>query len=233
MVHQGIGGVASYWMCFLQQAGGKVYSDQGEPDFNNEMGVSALQTMVDLMPFTDPGSISYVGINDATNVFTAGNAAMMMNWPFMWKPANDPASSKVVGKVGTAILPAGPVTSASIDGTDAYTIAKDSPNPDLSRELIEFYLDPEVQKRQVLDTGWLPIRLSILNDPEVQAAAPYAAVVLEQANYPYDSFVTPDYNEVTTTIGVEIQKALAGSQSAAEAIQNASDQVAEIVKKRQ
>jgi multiple sugar transport system substrate-binding protein len=230
---EGIGGVASYWMCFLQQAGGKVYSDQGEPDFNNEMGVSALQTMVDLMPFTDPGSISYVGINDATNVFTAGNAAMMMNWPFMWKPANDPASSKVVGKVGTAILPAGPVTSASIDGTDAYTIAKDSPNPDLSRELIEFYLDPEVQKRQVLDTGWLPIRLSILNDPEVQAAAPYAAVVLEQANYPYDSFVTPDYNEVTTTIGVEIQKALAGSQSAAEAIQNASDQVAEIVKKRQ
>jgi multiple sugar transport system substrate-binding protein len=229
---EGIGGVASYWMCFLQQAGGKVYNDEGEPDFNNEVGVSALQVMVDLMPYTDPGSISYVGINDATNVFTAGNAAMMMNWPFMWKPANDPASSKVVGKVGTAILPAGPVSSASIDGTDAYTIAKNSPNPELSRKLIEFYLDKEVQKRQVIDTGWLPIRLSVLNDPEVQAAASNAAVVLEQAKYPYDSFVTPDYNEVTTTIGVEIQKALSGSQSAADAIKNASDQVAEIVKKR-
>jgi len=230
---EGIGGVASYWMTFLQQAGGKVYNDQGEPAFNNDRGVSALQTMVDLMPYTDPGSISYVGINDATNVFTAGNAAMMMNWPFMLKPASDPASSKVVGKIGTAILPSGPVTSASIDGTDAYTIAKNSPNPDLARQLIEFYLDKEVQKRQVLDTGWLPIRLSVLNDPEVQAAAPNAAVILEQANYPYDSFVTPDYNEVTTTIGVEIQKALAGSQSAAEAIQSASDQVTEIVKKRQ
>ena len=230
---EGIGGVASYWMCFLQQAGGKMYDDQGQPAFNNEMGVSALQTMVDLMPYTDPGSISYVGINDATNVFTAGSAAMMMNWPFMWKPANDPASSKVVGKVGTAILPAGPVTSASIDGTDAYTIAKSSPNPEMARKLIEFYLDPEVQKRQVLDTGWLPIRLSVLNDPEVQAAVANAAVVLEQAKYPYDSFVTPDYNAVTTTIGVEIQKALAGSQSAADAIKTASDQVAEIIKKRQ
>jgi multiple sugar transport system substrate-binding protein len=230
---EGIGGVASYWMCFLQQAGGKVYDDQGQPAFNNEMGVSALQTMVDLMPYTDPGSISYVGINDATNVFTAGSAAMMMNWPFMWKPANDPASSKVVGKVGTAILPAGPVTSASIDGTDAYTIAKSSPNPEMARKLIEFYLDPEVQKRQVLDTGWLPIRLSVLNDPEVQAAVANAAVVVEQAKYPYDSFVTPDYNAVTTTIGVEIQKALAGSQSAADAIKTASDQVAEIIKKRQ
>jgi multiple sugar transport system substrate-binding protein len=71
-----------------------------------------------------------------------------------------------------------------------------------------------------------------LNDPEVQAAAPNAAVILEQAKNPYDSFVTPDYNAVTTAIGVEIQKALAGSQTAAETIQNASDQVTEIVKKR-
>jgi len=229
---EGIGGVASYWMCFLQQAGGKLYDDQGMPAFNNEAGVDALQVMVDLMPYTDPGSISYVGINDATNVFTSGQAAMMMNWPFMWVPANDPESSKIVGKVGTAILPAGPAGSASIDGTDAYTIAKLSKNQDLARELIEFYLDKEVQKRQVLDTGWLPIRLSVLNDPEVQAAAPNAASILEQAKYPYDSYVTPDYNEVTTAIGVEIQKALAGSMTAAEAIKSASDLVTEIVKKR-
>ena len=229
---EGIGGVASYWMCFLQQAGGKLYGEDGMPAFNNEAGVDSLQVMVDLMESTDPGSISYVGINDATNVFSAGQASMMMNWPFMWKPANDPASSKVVGQVGSAILPAGPAGSASIDGTDAYTITKLSPNPDLSRQLIEFYLDKEVQKRQVLDTGWLPIRLSVLNDPEVQAAAPNAAVILEQAKNPYDSFVTPDYNAVTTAIGVEVQKALAGSQSAADAIQNASDQVTEIVKNR-
>jgi multiple sugar transport system substrate-binding protein len=229
---EGIGGVASYWMCFLQQAGGKLYDDKGQPAFNDEAGVDSLQVMVDLMDSTDPGSISYVGINDATNVFSSGQASMMMNWPFMWKPANDPASSKVVGKVGSAILPAGPAGSASIDGTDAYTITKLSPNPELARKLIEFYLEKEVQKRQVLDTGWLPIRLSVLNDPEVQAAAPNAAVVLEQAKNPYDSYVTPDYNAVTTAIGVEIQKALSGAQSAADAIQNASDQVAEIVKKR-
>jgi multiple sugar transport system substrate-binding protein len=229
---EGIGGVASYWMTFLQQAGGKMYGEDGMPVFNNEAGVAALQVMMDLMESTDPGSISYVGINDATNVFSAGQASMMMNWPFMWKPANDPASSKVVGKVGAAILPAGPAGTASIDGTDAYTISKLSPNPDLSRQLIEFYLDKEVQKRQVLDTGWLPIRLSVLNDPEVQAAAPNAAVILEQAKHPYDSFVTPDYNAVTTALGVEIQKALSGSQSASDALKNASDQVTEIVKKR-
>jgi multiple sugar transport system substrate-binding protein len=229
---EGIGGVASYWMCFLQQAGGKLYGEDGLPAFNNEAGIAGLQAMIDLMPYTDPGSLSYVGINDATNVLLAGNAAMMMNWPFMWKPAQDPANSKIVGKLGGALLPAGPAGTASIDGTDAWTIAATSKNQDLAIKLIEFYLDAEVQKRQVIDTGWLPIRLSVLADPEVQKAAPNAAAVLEQANHPYDSFVTPDYTQVTTAIGTEIQKALAGSQSAKDAIRASADQVTAIVKKR-
>ncbi|MFM7719200.1 MAG: ABC transporter substrate-binding protein [Actinomycetota bacterium] len=230
---EGIGGTASYWMAFLQQAGGTMYDASGNPAFNTPEGVDAMQFLLDLWDAgTDPGSISYVGINDATNVFTSGNAAMMMNWPFMWKPANDPASSQIVGAVGAAILPAGPAGSASIDGTDAWTITNTTEDPELARKLVEFYLDAEVQKRQVLDTGWLPIRLSVLNDPEVQAAASNAAVTLEQAQYPYDSFVTPDYNQVTQAIGSEIQKALQGEQTAAETIQAASDAVAAIVAAR-
>ena len=69
---EGIGGVASYWMAFLQQAGGTMYDANGQPAFDTPEGVDALQVMIDLMPYTDPGSISYVGINDATNVFSAG-----------------------------------------------------------------------------------------------------------------------------------------------------------------
>lgn len=229
---EGIGGTASYWMTHLQQAGGKMYNDDGSIAFNGEAGISALQLMMDLMPSTDPGSLTYVGINDATNVFMAGNAAMMMNWPFMWKPAQDPANSKIVGKMGGALLPAGPAGTASIDGTDAWTITKTAKNPDLCAKLIEFYLDKDVQKRQALDTGWLPIRLSVLADPEVQKALPNAAITLEQAKHPYDSFVTPDYNEVTQAIGTEITKALAGKQSAKEAMAAANDLVTAIVKKR-
>lgn len=228
----GIGGTASYWMCFLQQAGGTMYKEDGSPAFNSEAGVAALQMMVDLMPYTDPGSISYASINDATNVFLAGRASMMFNWPFMWKAMSDPAQSQVVGQIDTAVLPAGPVGTASIDGTDAWTITAASKQPELAEKLVEFYLDADVQKRQVLDTGWLPIRLSVLADPEVQAAAPNAAVVLEQAKNPYDSFITADYNEVTIAVGSEVQQALQGSKTPAEALSAASDAVTAIVKRR-
>jgi ABC-type glycerol-3-phosphate transport system substrate-binding protein len=231
----GIGGVASYWMVFLQQAGGTMYGDDGMPVFNDAPGLDALKLMVDMYTngSTDPGAISYIGINDATNVFTAGNASMMMNWPFMWKPASDPETSQIVDQLGSAILPAGAAGTASIDGTDAWTVANTSANPELAMELIWFYLDPVVQLRQVLDTGWLPIRLSVLGDPAVQEGAPNAAIVLEQAQHPYDSFVTPDYTAVTLAIGTEIQRAMQGAKTPEEALQDASDQVTEIVSQRE
>jgi len=228
----GIGGTASYWMVFLQQAGGKMYGEDGMPVFNGSEGVDALQMMVDLMPFTDPGSISYGSINDATNVLLSGRASMMMNWPFMWNAANDPNQSQIVGKMASAVLPAGPAGTASIDGTDAWTITRSSKNQEKAQQLVEFYLDADVQKRQVLDTGWLPIRLSVLGDPEVQAKAPNAAVVLEQAKHPYDSFVTADYNEVTVAVGTQVQQALQGQKTAAQAIADAHEAVVAIVKRR-
>jgi multiple sugar transport system substrate-binding protein len=229
----GIGGTASYWMAFLQQAGGKMYGEDGLPVFKSDAGIAALQMMMDLMSAgTDPGSISYAGINDATNVLLAGRASMMMNWPFMWNAGQDPKQSQIVGKLASAILPAGPAGSASIDGTDAWVIGKASKNPALARQLVEFYLDAEVQKRQALDTGWLPIRLSVLADPEVQAKLPNAAVVLEQAKYPYNSFVTPDFNQVSQALGTEVQKALQGQKTAAQAMADAQDLVTAIVKRR-
>ena len=136
------------------------------------------------------------------------------------------------GARSSAVLPAGPAGTASIDGTDAWTITKASKNQEKAQQLIEFYLDADVQKRQVLDTGWLPIRLSVLADPEVQAKAPNAAVVLEQAKHPYDSFVTSDYNEVTVAVGTQVQQALQGQKTAAQAIADAHDAVVAIVKRR-
>ncbi len=228
----GIGGTASYWMAFLQQAGGTMYGEDGRPVFNDGPGVEALQLMIDLIPNTDPNSLEHTGIVDATNSFRSGRSSMMMNWPFMWGDLQDLEFSRIARKVGTSILPAGPAGSASIDGSDAWTISALSPAPEIAMKLINFYLDPEVQKQQAIETGWLPIRTSVLRDPEVQEAAPHARALLDQAQHPYDSFLTPDFSAVTAALGSEIQKALRGEKSAAEALSDASDSVASIVNKR-
>jgi multiple sugar transport system substrate-binding protein len=230
---EGIGGTANIWMAYLQQAGGTMYKEDGSVAFDTNEGVDALQLILDLWEAgTEPGSISYVGIADTTNVFTSGKASMMMNWPFTWKPANDPEQSQIAGQLGSAVLPAGPAGTASIDGTDAFTVPLKSRDPELATKLVEFYLSPDVQKAQALDTGWLPIRKSMLADPDVQAAAPNAGVLLQQADAPYDSFVTPDYIEVTQAIGTEIQRAIRGEKSASDAIKDSADAANAIIAKR-
>ncbi len=204
-------------MAFLQQAGGRMYDDAGEPVFDDAAGVDALQLLIDLMPMTAPESMNLVGYADVAARLTAANVAMTFSFPAFWDVLNNGAPAGD-GVIVPAVMPKGPENNATISGVDAWTIAAASPNQDLAAQLIDFYLSSDVQKRQAIDTGWLPARLSVLGDAEVQAANPVAAVVLEQVKSPFDSFVTPNYLAITDAIGREIQKALRGEQSGAQAL---------------
>lgn len=228
----GIGGAASYWMVFLQQAGGTLYDSAGQPAFDNAAGVDALNLMLDLLPSTDPRSLTDMSIVDSTLGLRDGSSSMGMNWPFMWATVQTDPGSPVAGKIANAVLPAGAAGSASLDGCDAWTIAADSKVKREAVELLEFYLDRDVQKQQALLTGWLPIRISVYEDEEIRARLPHAAVVLDQARHPYQSFLTPDYTAVTTAIGNEVLSALRGQKVASAAIKDAAEAVRAIVAAR-
>lgn len=228
----GIGGAASYWMAFLQQAGGTMYGEDGKAAFNTNEGVEALQFMIDLMPFTHKSALTSTGITNATATFMTGGASMMMNWPFMWAVLNDRGSSPVSGLVQTSLLPAGPAGTASIDGADAWAISAKSKQQEMSARLIAFFLSDDIQTQQAVSTGWLPIRRSALVDRRVIEACPYAVVALQQASHPYSSFLTPDYASITNAVGTEIIKALSGKESPKLALAAAARSVNAIVKAR-
>jgi multiple sugar transport system substrate-binding protein len=224
----GIGGVASIWMAFLQQAGGTMYDDAGKPVFDDAPGVDALQFLIDLLPSTASDSLRLAGYNDVAFRMMASTAAMTFSFP-AFSTAMNGGALPGEGRIVPAVMPKGPESNATINGVDAWTIATASPNQDLAAELIAFYLSPDVQKRQAIDTGWLPSRLSVLGDAEVQAANPVAAVLLEQAASPFDSFVTPNYLAITDAIGREIQKALRGEQTASQALSSAKSAVQPLI----
>lgn len=216
----GTGGVASIWMAFLQQAGGRMYDEAGRPVFDDAPGVDALQFMLDLLPMTAAPSLGTSSYRTTAHLMTVHSAAMTFSFPAFWESLNGDAAPGD-GNLVPAVMPKGPENNATITGVDAWTIAATTPNPDLAQQLIEFYLSPEVQKRQAIDTHWLPARRSVLADSEVQASNPMAAVLLEQAESPFDNFITPNYLHITNLIGREIQHALHGQQTAAQALQAA------------
>ena len=209
-----------------------MFAEDGSAAFNSDAGIAALEFMLNLMPYTHQSALSSNSINDATAAFMNGEAAMMMNWPFMWGIVNDRASSPLSGKVRTSLLPAGPAGTASIDGADAWAIGAKASQHELCGRLINFFLSSEIQIEQAITTGWLPIRQSTITDSRLLAACPHAPTVFEQAKHPYNSFLTPDYADITQAVGTEIAKVLAGRMTPKTALANASRSVNAIVKAR-
>jgi ABC-type glycerol-3-phosphate transport system substrate-binding protein len=91
--------------------------------------------------------------------------------------------------------------------------------------LIQFYLDPRVQRQMYAQTGWLPISRSALEDEEFQQRTPHAAAVSQQLRSRIDSSFTPNYDVITRIIGVEVGRALAGEATPLAALRNARDQL--------
>jgi multiple sugar transport system substrate-binding protein len=221
----GSGGLMSHWLIFLLQAGGELFGPDGRPAFVSDAGIAAIDMLKQLLPYADPLSLQHKSIIDATAVFMRGEAAMMMNWAVMHRSLTDPKLSPVADHVITGTLPAGPAGTASIDTGDGWTIDSRTWIPAKAMALIQYYLQPRVQRQMLTLTGWLPISLSALEDPDVQMQAPHAATVRQQLRSRVESGFRPNYDVVTRVIGDEVRTALLGRQTPVEALRSAREQL--------
>jgi multiple sugar transport system substrate-binding protein len=100
-------------------------------------------------------------------MFTQGKAVFHRNWPYAWEIANDPARSKVAGKVGIVPLPAfsGHQSAATLGGWQ-LGISRFSRNTRLAWQFVDFMTSSETQKRIALYTGRAPA-LGAPSRPEI------------------------------------------------------------------
>lgn len=86
--------------------GGRFFKPgSAQPDFNSDAGVKALETMKAMTAFMTP---NYLASNsdDVMNQFQQGKAAMGVLWASRASRMDDPAASKIVGKMAFAAAPA-------------------------------------------------------------------------------------------------------------------------------
>jgi multiple sugar transport system substrate-binding protein len=221
----GSGGLMSHWLIFLLQAGGELFGPDGRAAFVSDAGIAAIDMLKQLLPYSDPRTLQHKSIIDAAAVFMRGEAAMMMNWAVMHRSLSDLKLSRVADHVITSTLPAGPAGTASIDTGDGWTIDSRTWIPAKAMALIQYYLQPRVQRQMLTLTGWLPISISALEDPEVQLQAPHAATVRQQLRSRVESGFRPNFDVVTRVIGDEVRAALLGRQTPIEALRAAREQL--------
>lgn len=165
----------------LWSRGGEVF-EEGEPAFQREPGVDALQFYHDLIhthEVAPPESVEMESV-ESGQFWANGNAAMMWNWAGFGALAEDP-ESEVFGNVGYGLIPraatpAGRHTSLTVNY--GLTVPASSAHPDLAYEFVRHTASPEMDK--VTTTGGASgCRLSTWTDPDVLREGSFYSIITE------------------------------------------------------
>jgi multiple sugar transport system substrate-binding protein len=204
--------------------GGSFLDPSGKPAFNTGGGVQALEYMTDLLKsgLANPASTESIE-EDVRKIFSQGEAAITLNWTYMYNLANDPKESKVDGQVAIAHTPAGSGGKApGVNGASALAITAGSRHQDEAWEYVKYLSSQPVQNKFAKSA--LPIWKSSYDDPAVAEAGTPA--VVKVAKTQLENMIlrpqVPNYNPSSAKLQVEIQKALLGKKSPQQALDDAA-----------
>jgi multiple sugar transport system substrate-binding protein len=210
----------------ILQADGKTVSIADEP------AVEAVQLMHDLInkEKVTPSDVLSWDEEPSRRPFTAGEAAFLRNWSYVWKISQSEAESKVVDKVAVVPLPHFPnKKSAAALGGYQYGINASSKKREAAVEFVRWMSSPETQLRFATQLGLCPTRAGVFDQPEIAKEQsfmqPLKNVFLGAIPRP----VTPKYPQVTLVLQSEVSRALT-TGNVKEALQTAKEKIATIVK---
>jgi len=208
------------WTPFLWQAGGEeINKDQTKVLFNSEAGVKALllwKKLFDEQKFTNFTLTHDLG-------FISGTIAMIMDGPW------DLPELREINNFewGVTCLPAGPVKQVTYLAGEHLAIFKQSKNPDEAWKFVKWIISPEVQAKFSQESGYLPIRKSVLEmkeykkfletDPAMKAFV--EQIEISQARAPIDYFRV----EINQNIAEAVEKATIGNVDVIKALDEAAE----------
>jgi len=150
--------------------GGREYDAQGNPMFDTEAGVKAMEMFVKLLEIAPPAALE-TDYSESAQQMAQGLTSMVITWPgAVLAPLEDPDKSSVVGDIAYAAPP----NEATIIG--GFSIAMSRFITDREKEaaymFLSYFTGPEVDKQKAL-AGLTPIRIATYEDREVLEAYPY------------------------------------------------------------
>lgn len=201
--------------------GGSIVSPSGVITINNQKAIDAVSMAGGWVGTISPNGVTSFGEEEARNMWQAGNAAFMRNWPYAYSLGNA-ADSAIAGQFDVSPLPAGP------DGKPAATlggwqlaVSKYSNNPEVAADVALFMASAAEQKIRAVDGSLNPTIMSLYQDADVLAAVPFFGSL-------YDVFINavarpstitaPNYAAVSRAFYTAVHSVLTGSETAADAL---------------
>lgn len=214
----------------LTAANGGTFFEEGQPVFASGGARDALAYMKQTLDdgLTNPASREYLE-EDVRRVFSNGEAAFALNWTYMNALANNPAESKVAGKVKVTSAPGvdGKSVASGVNGSMGLGIPANSPHADEAWKYISHLTNQSVQESYSKLS--LPIWKASYDNPKVAEGQEGLITAAKQSiAVMYPRPLVPSYTEVSDILQKNLHKALLGEANVNEALTAAADRVKRI-----
>jgi multiple sugar transport system substrate-binding protein len=215
---QGKQGLALWyeWLNLIYSFGGNILDtrhgwEYGDIVVNSPQNIAATEQYVKLIAFSPPDTLNY-GWGEAQSALQQGHVFMGLLWNDQAPFLEDPAASKVAGKIGYSLIPSTSGEPFSQMEGLTYLIPKESRHPREAYQFIEWTLSAQVQIQQTLK-GSSSARKSTYDDLKVKEL-PYTSTFLASVPVAKAKPTVPQSAEMTDAMERRVFEIISGKCSA-------------------
>ena len=215
---QGKQGLALWyeWLNLIYAFGGNILDNQhgweyGDVVVNSPRNVAATEQYAKLIAFSPPDTLNY-GWSEAQSALQQGHVFMGLLWSDQAPFLEDPAISKVAGKIGYSLIPSNTRQPFSqLEGL-TYLIPTESKHLLDAYKFLEWAMSARVQYQQQLH-GSSSIRKSIYDDPAI-VDLPYTSSFVASIPIGRAKPTIPQSAEMTEAMERRVFEVVSGRSSA-------------------
>lgn len=214
---------------FIHGNGGRIL-DGGVPALGRPAATQAVAALRGLIESgVSPSLVTNADEEVTRNIFGAGRAIFMRNWPYAWTIFQREESA-IRGRVGVLPMPRlGGERSASTLGGWQLGINQHTEHPEEAKRFIRYMMQPEVQEELAIAGGFKPSRRSVYERPKLAEAQPFIVELRTILERTVPRPVTPYYARITQVLQTEFSAVVAGIRPAPEAMQRADREIERVL----
>ncbi len=203
-------------------AGGEVLSEDGkEAVIDSPENLAALEFMVNgVKDGTAAKGVTTYMEEESRRYFESGKATYMRNWPYAYALGED--AQAVKGKFDVVPFPEWEGGGkAAILGGHNFVISVYTDNPGGALAWTDYMTQEEQQITEFVDFSLAPTLASVYEKPEVQKKYEFASQLAESVAQAKARPVSPVYPQISQAIYENVNAALSGQMSPADALKKA------------
>lgn len=205
----------AYATLFLWSWGVEILDENGKAAVNTPAAREALEFYLELLKYT-PSAVRSYTFADVNKTMQLGKAAMAVQWASGARPMEDKERSQVAGKLRYTVMPKHTQTTP-MRGVWTIGIAKTTRKQEAAWKFVEWLSSREFSLSAALYPATTSAihspRVSVLTDPRVKEALPYASALLENLRVTKERPRVPQWPDIQEQLRIAGAKITTGEIS--------------------